>query len=71
MHSLFKFKTKVGAFSVVWETCAPGHGKGPWDGIGAVIKRFLRDLERNDKVYANGPWDVFCALLDEFEKHKV
>ena len=28
--------------SVMWEFCAPGHGKGPWDGVGAVIKRLLR-----------------------------
>ena len=71
MQSLFSFKTSFGATTVVWETCAPGHGKGPWDGIGAVIKRFLRRLEKDSKLYANGARDVFCALLDHFSQAKV
>ena len=70
MHSLFKFKTTVGATTVVWETCAPGHGKGPWDGIGAVVKRFVRLLEKHSKLYADGARDVFCAL-DKFLKEKA
>ena len=71
MHSLFKFKTTVGATTVVWETCAPGHGKGPWDGIGAVVKRFVRLLEKHSKLYADGARDVFCALVDKFLKEKA
>jgi hypothetical protein len=71
MQSLFTFKSTTGALTVLWETCAPGHGKGPWDGIGAVIKRFLRLLEKNSKAYALGAKDVFCALLDQFEKTRV
>ena len=27
-----------------WDFCAPTHGKGPWDGLGATIKRCLREL---------------------------
>ena len=69
--ALFKFKTTTGATTVLWETCAPGHGKGPWDGIGAVIKRFVRLLEKQNKVYNNGARDVFVALLDSFQSHKV
>ena len=68
MQSLFKFKSTSGATTILWETCAPGHGKGPWDGIGAVIKRFLRKLEKNSQLYAQGPRDVFCALLDNFKQ---
>ena len=30
------------SFSVFWEFGAPGHGKGVWDGIGAWIKRTVR-----------------------------
>ena len=70
MQSLFSFKTRVGADSVVWETCAPGHGKGPWDGIGAVIKRFLRQQEKYNKLNANGPRDVFLALVKHLEEHQ-
>lgn len=29
-------------FRVVWEFGAPGHGKGVWDGIGAWMKRTVR-----------------------------
>jgi hypothetical protein len=29
-------------FRVFWEFGAPGHGKGVWDGIGAWIKRTVR-----------------------------
>jgi len=70
MHSLFKFKTTSGASTIVWETCAPGHGKGPWDGIGAVVKRLLRQLEKFEKVYCNGPRDVFVALVRHAAEHK-
>ena len=30
------------SFRVVWEFGAPGHGKGVWDGIGAWMKRTVR-----------------------------
>ena len=63
MESLFTFKTTSGASTILWETCAPGHGKGPWDGIGAVVKRLLRELERLERLYATGARDVFCALV--------
>ena len=36
-----------------------------------MLKRFLRLLEKHNKLYANGARDVFCALLDRFIKHKV
>lgn len=49
------------------ENCAPGHGKGPWDGIGAVLKRLLKDLETLDKSYNATPFDVFCELVEHFQ----
>lgn len=30
------------SFRVIWEFGAPGHGKGVWDGIGAWMKRTVR-----------------------------
>jgi hypothetical protein len=30
------------SFRVVWEFGPPGHGKGVWDGIGAWMKRTVR-----------------------------
>lgn len=75
--SVFAFKKLANAKHVMWETCAPGHGKGPWDGIGAVVKRLLRDLERtgavdpatNDvpPVYCKGAFDVYNTLAKHSE----
>jgi hypothetical protein len=61
-QSIFNFKKLAGALHVMWETCAPGHGKGPWDGIGAVVKRMLRGLEIKDKVYNRGAFDCYNVL---------
>lgn len=66
MYSLRVFLKKSGAVSVMWENCAPGHGKGPWDGIGAVIKTIIRTLEKQSKLYAHNPLDVFVALKKQF-----
>jgi hypothetical protein len=40
-----------------WETCAPGHGKGPWDGLTAVLKCFLRrhDLHAYERKFEVPP----------------
>ena len=67
---MFDFKERTSAKSILWETCAPGHGKGPWDGVGAVIKRLLRMLEKDEKVYAQGPFCAFKALHAEMENWK-
>jgi len=70
-QSVFNFKTKAGADHVLWETCAPGHGKGPWDGIGAVVKRLLRAMEIKDKVYVRGALDIYNTLARHAESwHK-
>ena len=39
------------------------------DGIGAVIKRPLRKLERLGSDYCNGPRDVFVALITHAAQH--
>ena len=72
MHSLRVFLEKSGAASVMWETCAPGHGKGPWDGIGAVIKRTIRALEVKDPVqyFHRNAVDVYFTLVDHFHGWK-
>jgi hypothetical protein len=38
----------------MWETCAPGHGKGPWDGLGAAVKSWIRRQEVHVEGKANG-----------------
>ena len=70
-QSVFNFKAKAKADHVLWETCAPGHGKGPWDGIGAVVKRLLRALEIKDKVYVRGALDIYNTLANHADSwHK-
>ena len=68
--SMFKFRKLAEAVSVMWETCAPGHGKGPWDGIGAVVKRLLRDAEVKDRLYASSALDVYRYLVEQNEDWK-
>jgi hypothetical protein len=35
---------------VTWSFGCPGHGKGPWDGFGGVMKRIMRRDTINDNV---------------------
>ena len=51
MNYWSKLLNSASFLSNIWiEFCAPGHGKGPWDGMGAVMKQQLtRDLQ-NSKV---------------------
>jgi hypothetical protein len=76
--SVFNFMRKSKAKHFMWETCAPGHGKGPWDGIGAVVKRLLRNLEKHGlhdpitgkfqhTVYCKGAFDVYNTLARHSE----
>ena len=41
----FLRQLKVLWIPVQWGFNAPSHGKGPWDGIGAVVKTLLRRME--------------------------
>jgi hypothetical protein len=38
----------------MWETCAPGHGKGPWDGLGAAIESWIRRQELHAEKKGDG-----------------
>ena len=41
-----------------WTFGCPGHGKGPWDGIGALIKTMLRhDITTGQRI--NSPKDCY------------
>ena len=42
-------------------------GKGPWDGFGAVLKRFLRRAVYDLKATLKGPEDVYMELKKHFE----
>ena len=39
---IFDRAGKALSFRTFWEFGAPGHGKGVWDGLGAWIKRTVR-----------------------------
>ena len=55
---------------VMWSFNAPSHGKGPWDGLGAVIKTLLRRMEQNKKfpghVYMETCEDGFFFLAQYY-----
>ena len=36
---------------VVWHFGAPGHGKGVWDGLGGVLKNYIRQVQRSYMSY--------------------
>ena len=63
-----ELKAIIEAKILAWETCAPGHGKGPWDGLCAVIKSWLRryEIQRNaagarDTFSPHGVFEILCA----------
>jgi len=65
---IWELKARIEAAILAWETCAPGHGKGPWDGLCAVIKSWLRRYEiqrkasgARDTFSPRGVFEVLCA----------
>ena len=48
-----------------WDFSAPQHGKGPWDGLGALIKNYIRELIRLEQKSFNGAKAVFDFLSGE------
>ena len=64
-----------------WSFGTPGHGKGPWDGLGGIIKRMLRQDTIDKKLKSKSrimktPLDAVEHIKDRFctegwkEKHK-
>ena len=48
------------SFRMFWEFGAPGHGKGVWDGIGAWMKRSVR---QDGKLMGLGCAAADCMLI--------
>ena len=70
---MISYSKKVfpGMKCVAWETCAPSHGKGPHDGLGAVIKTLLRRRERQEKWYLNSWADAYIDLNCHYESKSL
>jgi hypothetical protein len=67
-QAMCELKEAIEAAIMAWETCAPGHGKGAWDGLCAVIKSWLRRYEIRRKnegaretFSPRGVFEVLCA----------
>lgn len=62
---------------VTWSFGCPGHGKGPWDGIGGMMKRALRSATLKLQKIFKDYKQVAAYLFEKFEggdwhdKHKV
>ena len=52
---------------VTWSFGCPGHGKGPWDGFGGMLKRVMRRDTIDEKVVLKNSTDVAKYLRDRFE----
>lgn len=39
---VFRYPSLTGGCNMLWNFYGSGHGKGEWDGVGAVVKRTLR-----------------------------
>ena len=50
---------------VTWSFGCPGHGKGPWDGIGGLMKRVLRSDTIKQKVTAT------CSCSRSVQLHSL
>jgi hypothetical protein len=56
-HSLVQGPSTFGWIDrVYWAFGCPGHGKGPWDGIGALMKTMLRHSIDHDGPRYRGKW---------------
>ena len=49
MGWLSELKTDFDFSQVWWDFSAPQHGKGPWDGLGALVKNYIRRVVRLEK----------------------
>ena len=60
--------------TVIWGFQAPSHGKGPWDGLAAVIKTLLRRMELHPKFpgyrHCKVWWNIFMFLSHHYGKKK-
>ena len=57
---------------VVWDFGCPGHGKGPWDGLGGTLKSWMRRTAEAmpiDQV-DRGPEDCAARLKAHFDSEK-
>lgn len=42
LYGLCRYPSLTGGCKMLWNFYGSGHGKGEWDGAGAVVKRTLR-----------------------------
>jgi hypothetical protein len=79
--SLFYFTSKLGFESALWDFGAPGHGKGVWDGLGGMLKQWLRKrsasalsfmhrLDMETPISVKSAKDCFEAWKSHFESEQ-
>jgi hypothetical protein len=76
MNFLSRLRGMFG-WKVTWSFGCPGHGKGPWDGFGGMLKRVMRRATTDEKVLLKSSADVVAFLRLRFccedwqEKHNL
>jgi len=77
LNYLSRLKGVLQDKKVTWSFGCPGHGKGPWDGMGGLTKRVLRSDTIKQKIVIKTYQEVAAHLQKIFctsdwkEKHKV
>ena len=67
MHFLSQIKVLFAWVSwVTWSFGCPGHGKGPWDGFGGMLKRVMRRAIIDGGVVMRNGKDVYDFLVRRF-----
>ena len=67
MHFLSQIKVLFAWVSwVTWSFGCPGHGKGPWDGFGGMLKRVMRRAIIDGGVVMRNGKDVYEFLVKRF-----
>jgi hypothetical protein len=66
LHYLTKYVAEFSLERACWCFGAPGHGKGPWDGLAGMLKSWLRRQIVDNELIMSSEADVFTSLKGHF-----
>ena len=63
LYYLTKYAEEFKLKRATWCFGAPGHGKGPWDGLAGMLKSWLRRRITDNELVMSTEYDVYTELL--------
>ena len=66
IHFLKTFAKSSNLEAISWDFGAPGHGKGPWDGLAGTIKRTMRNRIFELELTLENAHEVFEHIKEYF-----